>query len=138
MISVTADVVLFSDEDDSHILLIRRKNPPFAGQWAFPGGFVNEDEYAHDAAIRELWEETGINIAGRCSNVPEFLADRPDRDPRGRVISVVYTAFIPREEPTAGDDAAHVEWVPLKDLQWSGLAFDHEAILTDIIERLDM
>src|SRR3954467_675937 len=89
--SVTVDVVLITREEKPRVLLIRRKHDPFAGAWAIPGGFVDMDEDLETAARRELREETGVE-AGDLEQLHTFGA--PDRDPRGRTISVAYLARV--------------------------------------------
>jgi len=84
--AVSADVVVLDLESDS-ILLIQRKKDPFAGSWALPGGFMDMDESADAAAIRELKEETGL-IVSRVQQIGAYSAT--DRDPRGRVVTVAF------------------------------------------------
>src|ERR1700754_3805735 len=74
----------------SHVLLIRRRWEPYQGCWALPGGYVDHGETFAQAAERELAEETGLKGAGGLIRVG--LYDAPDRDPRGRVISVAHLA----------------------------------------------
>ena len=119
--AVTADCIVITREAEPKVLLIQRRNPPFKGAWAFPGGFMDMDETTEQCAIRELEEETGL----RLSDVHQIGAySKVDRDPRGRTITVAYLAII--DEPiavTGQDDAAKAEWWPLSDLPH--LAFDH-------------
>lgn len=124
-ILVTVDAVLFT-EDHQEVLLIQRKNDPFKGQWALPGGFVEDDENLDTAAVRELEEETGVAP----DNLHQFYAfGAPDRDPRGRAISVAYYAVVRKNDfqPEAASDAQAVRWFSLNDLP--KLAFDHADIL---------
>lgn len=105
--SVTVDMAVFTlnEYQKLSVLLIKRSDHPFIGRWALPGGFVNIDEALHDAAARELLEETGV--AG--AELFQFGAfGAPDRDPRTRVISVGFLAVLPFErlKIAAGDDAA--------------------------------
>jgi len=132
--SVTADVIIFTLRDESlQVLLIRRKYPPFQGMWAIPGGFVGIAESLDDAARRELEEETGV----RDVYLEQlYTFGRPDRDPRGRVITVAYFALVPAAAilPRPGDDAAEARW-------WSThvlppLAADHADILAYALKRL--
>ncbi len=124
--AVTVDVVLVTRQPKPRVLLIRRKNEPFAGSWALPGGFVDMDETLEAAARRELFEETGVRA-------PELVQlhtfGDPGRDPRGRTISVVYLALVDadRLKPRAADDAAEVGWFALQ--RPPALAFDHRDIL---------
>lgn len=103
--SVTVDsVVLDRSRARPRVLLIRRRNHPFIGKWAFPGGFINMDEDLEAAAMRELMEEAGVSGV-----VPRQIGayGRADRDPRGRIITVAYLMALPQgAEPKAGDDAA--------------------------------
>ena len=108
-----------------HLLLIQRKQDPYALQWALPGGFMEIDETLEQAAARELAEETGLSAIS-VTQLKTF--SRVDRDPRGRVIT---TAFIvqtdPNQHPVAADDAKDVRWVELVDAK--DLAFDHDEIV---------
>jgi len=108
------------------VLLVRRKNEPFAGKWALPGGFIDMDETLEESARRELREETGIEVS-KLWQVAAY--GDPGRDPRGRTISVVYLARVKAADlrPIAGDDAAEVAWLPLANPP--ELAFDHKQIL---------
>lgn len=132
--SVTVDVVVFSVLDDVlQALLIRRARDPFKGRWALPGGFIEIDEPLEAAARRELEEETGLR-PGRLEQFRTF--GDPGRDPRGRTISVVYTALADadRMAPQAASDASAVGW--FSALRPPRLAFDHRQILRSAIEHL--
>jgi 8-oxo-dGTP diphosphatase len=146
--AVAVDMVVLTVVDlDPRILLIRRGQPPFVGAWALPGGFVrvsddgDQGEDLDEAAARELKEETGLSP--REVLLEQLRAfGRPGRDPRGRVISVAYTALVPADRMArvrAGDDAAHAEWVGTARLP--KLAFDHAEIiafaLADLRARID-
>ncbi|MFJ4710103.1 NUDIX domain-containing protein [Streptomyces anulatus] len=124
-IRYTADVVLLAA---GHVLLIQRRWDPHAGSWALPGGHVDAGEASLQAAVRELKEETGITVpVDALRQVGAF--DAPGRDPRGRYVTVAYTATLPElTAPTALDDAVDARWWPLTDLP--PLAFDHADILT--------
>jgi len=116
-------VILFA----GGIVLIKRRNPPFEGCYALPGGFVEVGETVEAAAIREAREETGLDI--------ELLGlvgiySKPDRDPRGHVISAAFLA-LGRGELLAGSDARMAEVFVLKSLP--PLAFDHDRIIGDAI-----
>lgn len=131
--AVTTDVVVVTREARPRVLLIRRKAEPFAGTWAIPGGFVDMAETLEQSARRELWEETGVR-AGRLEQLAAF--GDPDRDPRGRTISVVFLTRVDagRLKPRAGDDAAEIGWHSL--LRPPPLAFDHAEILACARRRL--
>jgi len=121
------DLLLFSKEgSEIEILLIERGKDPFAGFWAFPGGFVEEGESCEQAALRELQEETGIKLDA-IQQLQTF--SKPNRDPRGWVVTVAFYAWVEKSKlkPRAGDDAKNVEWFPIHDLPV--LAFDHQEIL---------
>jgi 8-oxo-dGTP diphosphatase len=122
--SVTVDCVVFDDRD--RLLLIRRRNPPFAGQFALPGGFVDYGETTEAAARRELLEETGLQ-AGTLRLAGVYSA--PDRDPRGHTVGIAYLVTGVDGAPIAGDDAAEAEYrADWRDLE---LAFDHNEIVRD-------
>jgi len=130
--AVTVDAVIFDMHDDDKIpkvLLIKRKNEPFKGMWAIPGGFLEMDEELEVGAARELYEETGLDIPS--SDLQQVVAvGRLNRDPRDRIISVVYTAVVDRFEHTevcAGDDAEEARWFRVTELQ--SLAADHLEIV---------
>lgn len=136
---LTADVVLLAGEDtDLRVLLIERGKEPFTGRLAMPGGHVDADEYAMDAAARELAEETGITLTARdLTQIGAYSA--PGRDPRGRYVSVGFVARIPTPiAPTAGDDAATAAWYPVAQVseQPDRWAFDHRVILADALAHL--
>lgn len=132
--SVTVDVVILTMRQRRlEALLIKRKRWPFEGLWAIPGGFVEPDESLEDAARRELNEETGV----RDVYLEQlYTFGDPNRDPRTRVITVVYYALIRAEtlQVAAGDDAAEAQWFPIYRLP--PLAFDHANILTYTMQRL--
>ena len=138
--AVAVDIVVFTIAgDELRVLLIRRGVIPFRDKWALPGGLVLIDEDLEDAAYRELAEETGIE-PDDVGHLEQFGAyGRPDRDPRSpRTVSVAYWAIVPDlHEPRGGSDAAYAELVPVAEVE-SGrlaLAFDHDEILADGIER---
>jgi len=133
-VRVTVDLVVLTIRDGTlNALLIRRGIPPFKGRWALPGGFVLDDEDLPDAAERELREETGVaTAAGHLEQLRTYGG--PRRDPRGRVVSVAYLALLPDlPAPVAGSDAAGAQWRPVEAS--SRLAFDHDEILRDGVER---
>ncbi|MPM24285.1 Bifunctional NMN adenylyltransferase/Nudix hydrolase [bioreactor metagenome] len=133
--AVTVDAaVLVKKEGAFSILLIERKHDPFKGCYALPGGFVDEGETLEEAIVRELKEETNLSL----NNLQQFRAySRPDRDPRGRTISVIFTSILDAfPAAVAGDDAAAVKWFPLDQLP--ELAFDHGEIVADIKKILSI
>lgn len=126
---VTADIVVFRKKPPTiEIALIQRKNDPYAGKWALPGGFVETDEGIKKAAIRELQEETGLQQKESALQFIYFFDD-PDRDPRGRIISFAFAVEVGIDAPIkGGDDAGDARWFALDDLP--ELAFDHQSILS--------
>jgi|SRR6185369_833401 8-oxo-dGTP diphosphatase len=130
---VTVDIVIFTiQEGVLKVLLIKRAIPPFLGQCAIPGGFVHEDEDLDQAALRELQEESGVTDV-YLEQLYSF--GDPNRDPRGRVITVAYFALIsPDRKLMAGSDAAAAAWYPIDQLP--PLAFDHATILNYALQRL--
>ena len=130
---VTVDIVIFTiQEGVLKVLLVKRRISPFIGQVAIPGGFVREDENLDQAALRELQEETGVSDV-YLEQLYSFGS--PDRDPRGRVITVAYFALISADRRLkAGGDVSEAHWYPTDKLP--PLAFDHAAILDYAVERL--
>ncbi len=131
---LACDCVIFSYANRTlNVALIARNKPPFVGQWALPGGFVEAHETIDEGAQRELEEETGIS-----HTVLESFGtySKVDRDPRGRVISIGFMALVDpnAHRLMASGDAAKVAWVNIKELPT--LAFDHSEILADALRHL--
>ena len=110
------------------IVLIRRKNPPFKGEFALPGGFVDVGESVEDACIREAYEETNIKVT-----IKKLIGvfSNPKRDPRGHVIAIAFLCepLTDSEKPIAKDDAQSLEIVKIADISSIKLAFDHKDII---------
>jgi 8-oxo-dGTP diphosphatase len=134
--AVSADIVVFRQEGQSlQVLLIRRKNPPYQGMWAFPGGFMEMDETLEETAARELEEETGLKNV----DLKQFKTfSQVDRDPRTRVITTVFYGKVSMESSKAkgGDDAERAEWFSLENLP--PLGFDHEQIIEMLLVQMDL
>jgi 8-oxo-dGTP diphosphatase len=129
--ALTVDVVAFAGEPPDAVLLIERRNDPFQGRWALPGGFVEAGERVAIAAARELGEETGVEAA--CLKLLGVY-DTPGRDPRGPTVSVVYLMRADEELKAAGaDDACDARWFALDSLP--ELAFDHGLIVEDALRH---
>jgi len=118
---VAADVII---EIGDRVVLIERKYEPLG--WAIPGGFVDYGETVEKAALREMREETNLEV-----ELTELLGvySRPDRDPRGQTISVVYVGRA-QGVPQAADDARTAGLFPPDKLP-GPLAFDHAEIMAD-------
>ncbi len=132
--AVTVDVVIFSlFEGALRALLVKRKSPPFAGQWAIPGGFVHLNESLEDAAARKLAEETGVTDV---YSEQLFTFGDIGRDPRTRVITVAYFALIPYTaiEHHPGKHESATEWFKFDAMP--ELAFDHAEIVDYAHQRL--
>ena len=132
--ALTVDCIVFGlDAEDLKVLLIQRKNEPFAGRWALPGGFVDVGETPEQAARRELEEETGL------ANVfleQLYTFGEPDRDPREHIVSVAHYALVNIRDTRvrAADDARQAGWFPV--CKPPPLAFDHPKILRMAHDRL--
>ncbi|MBO8190223.1 NUDIX hydrolase [Streptomyces oryzae] len=153
--AVTVDLVVLTVRKDAlYALVVRRGEPPYQGRWALPGGFVRGDEGLEAAAARELTEETGLrsqaledqDAGAHLEQLATYGA--PQRDPRMRVVSVAYLVLAPDlPSPIAGGDARSARWAPTDTLLGAGdgggweaeqqvpLAFDHDEILRDGVER---
>jgi 8-oxo-dGTP diphosphatase len=130
--AVAVDCVIFGyDGSNIKVLLIQRKNYPYKTSWAFPGGFINMNETAEEAACRELEEETGLKgvVVRQLYTYTDI-----ERDPRERVISIAHYALTRITEVKAGDDAKNVRWFPLNEIP--NLAFDHDIILNKALNTL--
>jgi 8-oxo-dGTP diphosphatase len=133
--ALTVDLIVVTTEPIPRVLLIQRRDEPYVGQWALPGGFVDENEPLEQAARRELAEETGLNL----STLQQFATfGDPGRDPRGWTVSVVYFCRLSGSTPMvqAGDDAQNVGWFPVGNLP--PLAFDHKHIIEQARVKLKL
>jgi len=125
---LTTDGVIIKN---GKIVLIKRKNEPFKGKWALPGGFVEFGEKVEDAVVREVKEETGVTT--KIKDILGIYSD-PKRDPRGHTVSIVFLLEIITGELIADDDAESVKFYDLNKLP--KLSFDHDLIIKDAIRRL--
>lgn len=133
--SVTLDAVVLRTPQLGfpEILLIKRGQMPFVGQWALPGGFMEMEEKPLTGAARELKEETGLYDLPL---KPLFTCGEPGRDPRGRTVTIVFGCLV-RDTPFApkgGDDASEAAWFSLQNPP--EMAFDHRRVLTEIEQHL--
>ena len=122
--ALTTDCVIHDEE--GRVLLVRRKNEPFKGAYALPGGFVDIGETVEAGCRREVLEEAGIDVGDL--RLVGVYSD-PGRDPRGHTVSIVYLGLVPSALTRAGSDAEAAEWV--EDWRNLKLAFDHAVILED-------
>jgi 8-oxo-dGTP diphosphatase len=128
---LTVDAVITTF--DGKIIFIKRKNPPYKGSWAFPGGFVEYGETVEEAVVREVKEETGVII-----EIRELLGvySDPGRDPRGHMITVCFLANKIEGELKADTDASEVSCFAVDEAVRMNLAFDHRKILNDALKRI--
>ena len=124
---LTVDVVVRLPLQDNRIVLVERRNPPHG--WALPGGFVDVGETVEAAAVREVREETGLEV--HLEGLLGVYSD-PARDPRGHTVSVVF-AGVAEGAPVGNDDAVRAEAFGLDALP--ELVFDHARILADYRRR---
>ncbi|QCI28016.1 NUDIX domain-containing protein [Caminibacter pacificus] len=122
-------IIKIFNPDFKGIVLIKRKNPPLG--YALPGGFVDYGEKVEEALIREMKEETNLDVM--IEKILGAYSD-PNRDPRMHTASIVFVchAF---DYPKAGDDAKETFVVKLEDIPWDELVFDHKKILEDFIKN---
>ncbi|MBD3187288.1 NUDIX domain-containing protein [Candidatus Bathyarchaeota archaeon] len=127
--AVTADAIITRiNGSQKEIVLIKRANPPFKGEYALPGGFVDPDETVEQACIREALEETSLEVEIG-SLVGIYSA--PGRDPRGRTITAAFLCMVKDGELQPSDDAAEANWIKASQLGAMRLAFDHAMIVKD-------
>lgn len=132
---LVTDAAIF--DNMGRVLVIKRKYPPFQGNWALPGGHVEQRETAAEAVIRELAEETSLWLKGALLHLTGFYDD-PLRDPRGDYVSVAFAGIVEHTgHLKARDDAEKVTWMR----EWASMspgyfAFDHHQIISDAWEAL--
>ncbi len=134
--ALTIDCAVFRKvKNNLELLLIQRDRYPFEGMWALPGGFIEMDERLHEAATRELEEETGLT---GIRLIPFKPFDAIDRDPRGRTISFIFYGFLvaPSKEAKAASDARDARWFRIGELP--DLAFDHAEIVDELLKEKGM
>ena len=139
MMSATVDIIVYDSKSDT-IALIKRRNEPFKDYFALPGGYIEFNETAVNAAVRELSEECNILIPSYKFKQIHTMTS-PKRDPRGRVISIVYYVDLSTTDYTmdklkAGDDAKDVQIIPYKEAILMNLAFDHRYALYIFSEKV--
>ncbi|PPK96108.1 8-oxo-dGTP diphosphatase [Kineococcus xinjiangensis] len=135
-VAVTVDLVVLTVRAGRlAVLLVERGEAPHRGRLALPGGFLRPDEDLPAAAARELAEETGL--PHDCVHLEQLATyGTPGRDPRMRVVTICYLALAPDlPSPVAGTDAASASFVPVDDALAAALAFDHDRLLRDGLER---
>jgi 8-oxo-dGTP diphosphatase len=116
--------------ENGKILLIKRAKEPFKGEWAVPGGRIEDDETAEECLVREMEEETGLKVEPVKMT---GLYSEPERDPR----LIIAAAFLVRRvggEPKAGDDAGEVRWFELAKMP--KLCADHNKIVEDALKQI--
>jgi 8-oxo-dGTP diphosphatase len=127
----TIDIIIQGKSNDNNnnttILLVKRKKDPFKDYFALPGGFVDKGERVEDAVRREAEEELSVKVEP--TNILGVYSD-PNRDPRGHIMSITFTARLNDGDVKVGDDASEIKWVKLDDIDKVKLAFDHSLILT--------
>lgn len=135
--AVTVDIVLLTIADGRlQALLVQRRGEPYQDAWALPGGFKRPDETLDEAARRELREETAVHAPTHLSQLAAY--GDPGRDPRTNVVTVAYTAVVTSAlAAEAATDARQARWWPVSEVlsPQFGLAFDHDQILRDAVER---
>lgn len=129
--SITTDIFIF--DENKNFILIKRKNNPFKGCWALPGGFVDYGETVEHAAIREALEETSIDV--KLDKLINVYSD-PNRDSRGHTITIAYTAKGDFKKAKADDDAIDIAIFNSQDLDNINLAFDHQQIINDALKLI--
>ena len=131
-IDVAADALILVGES---VVLIKRKNEPYRGMYALPGGFLEVGETLEECVLREVKEEAGLDC--RIEGLVGVFSDI-DRDPRGRTVSAAYLLRPVSDDitPAAGDDAAEIKLVPLSEIEGIKLAFDHAHIIKRVTEGL--
>lgn len=123
----TVDAII---QNSNSILLVKRSKDPYKNQFALPGGFVNEGETIEEAIKREVYEETSLEV--HPIDILGVYSD-PKRDPRGHIMTVVFIVLIVRGNPSAGDDAKEISWIPIEKISDIKVAFDHKLVIHDYL-----
>lgn len=123
----TVDAII---QNSNSILLVKRSKDPYKNQFALPGGFVNEGETIEEAIKREVYEETSLEV--HPIDILGVYSD-PKRDPRGHIMTVVFIVLIIRGNPSAGDDAKEISWIPIEKISDIKVAFDHKLVIHDYL-----
>lgn len=125
--SLTVDAVILV-ENNKKLVLIRRKNPPYQGEYALPGGFVDIGETVEEACIREAKEETSLDV--KINKLIGIFSD-PKRDPRGHTVTVAFLCEPKKktQKAKAESDAESLELIPLAKIDSLEIAFDHKDII---------
>lgn len=129
--SPTVDVAV---TDGEKILLVKRGKDPYKDRLALPGGFVEYGEKAEETAVREVLEETSVQI--KLEAILGVYSD-PQRDPRKHTLTTVFIGRPIAGDPVGGDDAAEASWHELEALDSNILAFDHGMIVEDLKRWLE-
>ena len=132
--ALAIDLVVFGySSNELSVLLLNRKEDPFKGGWTLPGAFLQMEERFSDTCSRILRTKLGMD---KLYLEQLYSFDEPERDPRGRAISVTYFALVnpAKLEITAGTMAGDVQWVNSKKMP--ALGFDHKTIFKKALERL--
>ena len=128
--SITTDIFIF--DENLNFILIKRKNNPYKDYWALPGGFVEYGESVETAAVREAKEETSIDV--ELKDLVNVYSE-PDRDPRGHTITIAYTAKGNIDNRKADSDAKEIGVFSSEKLNEINIAFDHEKIIKDCLNK---
>ena len=124
----TVDAII---QRNSSILLVKRRRDPYKNCFALPGGFVNEGETIEEAIIREVYEETSLEVYP--IDILGVYSD-PKRDPRGHMLTVVFIVLIVKGNSSAGDDAQEISWIPINKINEIEIAFDHKLLIEDFLK----
>jgi 8-oxo-dGTP diphosphatase len=127
---ITVDAVVI---DKGKALFIKRKNAPFLGQWALPGGFVKRGETLKEAVAREVLEETGLKVTpGKIIGI----YDDPKRDPlRGHVVTIGFLCAVKggKIRPQF-EEVKETKFFPVSEIRKLKIAFDHRKIIKDALK----
>ena len=127
---LTVDAVVLLNKHS--IVLVKRRKPPFEGFWALPGGFVEYGETVEAAVEREVFEETGLKV-----RILKLIGvfSKPDRDPRGHVVSIAFLAEAVEGKLRESDESFEVKAFKIEELP-EKLAFDHREIIGEALRKL--